>query len=101
MEAPTTSVGLVGEVNCSATYLWEKISGPQSYHLSAPQASTTQLSELVPGVYVFRLSTSDQDGTIIADDITITVEAGPNQAPLVDAGPDITVQLPLQTIALA
>ena len=47
----------------------------------------------MPGVYVLRLTADDSELTA-SDDVTITVSAPANQAPVVDAGPDSSVTLP-------
>jgi RHS repeat-associated protein len=71
---------------------WTKVSGPGPVSFSAPgnTVSTATFSE--PGIYVLRLSASDSLLTAFDE---MTVEVIPhNQPPVVNAGPDQTIELP-------
>lgn len=76
------------------SYAWTKISGPTNYKLEKPNASITNLINLEVGVYKFRLTVTDNLNGIDEVDVTITVLPDPNKAPIANAGPDRTVQLP-------
>lgn len=75
-----------------AAYLWEKVSGP-----TASMANTTNptvsITSLLAGTYVFRVTVTDNLGAKASDDVTVTVVAA-NQAPVANAGSDITITLP-------
>ena len=58
------------------SYLWEKISGPAGGNLVAPNAATTAITDLVFGVYEFKLTVTDDDGAIGVDTMLLTVGEG-------------------------
>ncbi len=93
---PTNSTTLNGSGSdpdgSIASYLWEKRSGP-SVTLSNSTTANLSLTNLVAGIYVFRLTVTDNTGATAFDEATITVVAA-NQSPMANAGPDITITLP-------
>jgi hypothetical protein len=101
---PVNAVMLSGKgVDADGTitqYLWTKISGPASSNLTVPSTGSTTVTNLVQGVYVFRLTVTDNDGSTGTDDIQITVNAAPNQAPVANAGADQIITLPLNNVSL-
>ncbi len=85
------------------SYAWSHISGPTTFTMPASNAAATILNNLVQGIYVFRLTVTDNGGTTATDDITVTVNAAappPNQTPVANAGADITMTLPLNSTIL-
>lgn len=56
-----------------ATYYWKKVSGPSQYSFSKTTALNPTVSNLVTGIYKFRLYVTDNDGAIAHDDIVVTV----------------------------
>ncbi len=44
---------------------WEKVSGPESYKIVSPRTCATKLENLVPGVYVFRVTAIRQQKTLL------------------------------------
>ena len=99
---PTNSANIIGSGSDAdgfiASYLWAKVSGP-TVTLGAITNSTLSISNLLEGVYTFRLQVTDNDGAIATDDMTITVNpAAVNQAPIVSAGADKTIFLPVNTV---
>ena len=54
------------------TYAWSKLSGSGST-ITSPNTSTTSVTNLTAGIYVFRLSVSDGAEQMAVDDITVTV----------------------------
>jgi hypothetical protein len=70
---------------------WSKVSGPGSVSFADAGAVDTAATFLEAGVYVLRL-TADDSGPTSSDDVTITINQA-NQAPVVDAGPDVTITL--------
>lgn len=76
---PVSSVTLTGfgtdPDGTIASYSWSKVSGGTASINPINTASTT-ISDLVQGVYTFRLSVVDNLGTGAVDDVIITVNAG-------------------------
>lgn len=102
---PTNSANINGsgsDADGSVTaYLWAKVSGP-TVTLGTLTNPTLSVSNLVEGIYVFRLQVTDNSGATATDDMTLTVNpASVNQAPIVSAGPDRTIFLPTNTIQLS
>ena len=66
-----TYVGPDGEIT---KYLWSKVSGPKA-DLWVLSASTgkTYAAHLVKGVYVFRVTVTDNKGATAYDDMKVTV----------------------------
>ncbi len=80
------------------SYSWTKISGPASYAIADPSLATTMISDLQEGVYQIQLKVTDDKGNVGMDTIQITVNASSvtnnepvNQAPLANAGADMTI----------
>ena len=81
-------------------YQWTLISGPSKPKINAPTAATTLVDSLKQGVYILRLTVTDNKGLTGSDDIMITVNRLPNQPPVVQAGPDQTITLPTDSANL-
>ena len=75
------------------TATWSMVSGPSIVTFGDVNAVDTTASFSVEGVYILRLMADDSDLTAI-DEVTVTVNPIPNQAPDVDAGVDQTITLP-------
>jgi hypothetical protein len=105
---PANSVTLNGSSSYDpdgsiSKYAWSKVSGPTQYLIGSTGSAVTIMSNLVAGTYVFRLTVTDNQGATASDDVTVLVldSSSPgNQAPLANAGADITVQLPSAGITL-
>jgi gliding motility-associated-like protein len=81
-------------------YLWEKLSGPATGDLSGIATSSLSLTNLVAGVYVLRLTVTDNLGATASDDITVSVVLG-NQSPTAVASSDQTITLPVSSTTLS
>ena len=79
----------------AVTTTWSRVSGPGTVTFANPNAVDTTATFSAAGTYVLRLTAFDGAATA-TDDVTITVQpAAPgNQAPFVNAGPDLNVTLP-------
>ena len=84
-----------------ATYAWSKISGPNAGTIATANAVTTNVTGLTQGVYQYRLQVTDNSGATAADTVQVTVNAAPNQPPVVSAGADQTITLPINTVVLS
>lgn len=59
-------------------YQWQKISGPDQYTIKYPDRVTTELRDLVVGVYAFKLTIHiNSDGERVSDTVKVTVKADP------------------------
>ena len=63
------------------------MSGPGTVTFADPDAIDTSASFSAAGTYVLRLTANDAALQPRTDDITVTVNGPPNQAPVVNAGP--------------
>jgi gliding motility-associated-like protein len=98
---PNNSTNLIGSGSDAdgtiSTYNWIKLSGP-SATLSNENTAVLSLQDLVTGVYVFRITVTDNGGAFASDNVQVTVfPSSVNQSPTVTAGNDITVTLPTNT----
>lgn len=90
-----TQVGTATDADGTVTgYVWAKISGPATFTIVTPTASTTQITNLVVGTYIFQLTATDNLGATGSDQMTVVVAPAPNIPPTVNAGPDQTITLP-------
>ena len=101
---PTNSTTLTGSgADADGTitsYAWSRVSGPTTFTLGTANAASTTLTGLIQGTYVFRLTVTDNSGATGADDVTVTVNAAPNQPPTANAGNNITLTLPANSTTL-
>jgi len=56
-----------------AGFKWTKISGPTSYSIVSPTSSSTKLTGLVVGTYVFRVTVTDNKGGTDTDDVIVKI----------------------------
>jgi len=84
-----------------ASYQWRKISGPSQFNIASPNTAQTSIDNLAQGTYVFELTATDNSGASATDAVQITVNAAPNQSPTADAGVDINITLPTNSITLS
>lgn len=82
-------------------YAWTKISGPATGSITSPSSAITGLTGLVEGLYVFRLTVTDDDSTTDADDVGVTVNGIPASAPVADAGSNQSVTAPNDSTTLS
>jgi hypothetical protein len=100
---PTNSVTLAGSGSdpdgTIASYSWTKVSGGAAT-INSPGAASTTISGLAQGTYIFRLTVTDNAGATGSDDVTVTVNAAPNQPPTANAGTDKSITLPTNSVNL-
>gem|GEM_PF-1823848 len=81
---PTSQVTLSGSGTDTdgtiASYSWSKVSGGAAT-ITSPSSATTTVTGLAAGVYVFRLTVTDNNGSTGTDDVQVTVtQAAPPNA---------------------
>ena len=102
---PTNSVTLSGSGTDAdgtiASYQWTKISGPSQFTIVSPAAAKTTVNNLAQGIYKFQLTVTDNGGATGKDTATVTVNAAPNQPPVANAGTDLNITLPTNSVTLS
>jgi hypothetical protein len=97
VQLPIDTVTLTGTVKtgqtASMSYLWTLISGPNAPTIVTNTSSTTLVSSLVAGTYVFQFQATNSEGNTAVD--TTSVIVLPTIPVTVDAGRDTSIQLPL------
>lgn len=94
---PTSSVtltgsGTAGSGHTISSYGWTKISGPAGSTITSPANSTTTVTGLTAGTFVFRITVTNNAAATATDDITVTVNAATtNLPPTVTVGTDQSV----------
>ena len=74
------------------------MTGPSASTLSSTTTANITVSNLQAGVYTYRLTVTDNDGATATDDVTVTVNSAPNQAPVANAGANRTITLPTNSV---
>ncbi|RYZ48867.1 MAG: hypothetical protein EOP49_17570, partial [Sphingobacteriales bacterium] len=85
------------------SYQWTQLGGPNTATLNNATQAAVNLSNLVEGIYTFRLTVTDNDDATASETVNVTVIAPvvtPNQPPLANAGPNITITLPRTTATI-
>jgi len=75
---PSNSVTLNGSSSTDpdgsiVSYAWSKISGPATYTITSPSSVSTTITGMVQGVYVFRLTVTDDSSAVDTDDVQVVV----------------------------
>jgi dienelactone hydrolase len=96
---PVNSITLTGSATDAdgtiASYLWTKTSGGNAT-LTGTTTIALSASALVAGSYTFRLTVTDNNGATHYDEVKVTV----NVAPVVNAGVDMSIVLPTNSLSL-
>ncbi len=98
---PTNAVTLNGSGEDDGTivdYAWQFLTGPAAPTLTGADTATLNVSGMVAGTYVFRLTVTDDEGLFGSDTVTVYVRT---PEPTADAGPDQAIDLPVDYAALA
>src|SRR5690606_39871157 len=84
-----------------AQYHWSKVSGPAAGNILEPDAASTPVKGLNAGTYIFQLKVTDNKGAADSALVKVTVRTEPvNQKPVADAGDNISVTLPMDSVTL-
>ena len=110
---PVNSVQLSGSGSDAdgtiVSYSWTKVAGPASYSFGNSSSAVTKVSDLAQGVYKFQMEVTDDKGARGKDTVQITVNASAanttttgsiNKPPTANAGSDITVISPTNSVDL-
>src|SRR5262249_16598319 len=85
-------------------FAWTQTSGPRSATVAAPTSASTNITGLsTSGTYTFKLAVTDNQGAVGVDSVSVVVDPAavvPNQAPVANAGVNLTVVLPTNTFTL-
>jgi hypothetical protein len=84
-----------------SSYMWSLISGPSNVGISSSSSASTDVTNLIEGVYQFQLAVTDDKGAIEKDTVKITVNQSTNIAPTANAGSNKTINLPVDSIELS
>jgi hypothetical protein len=102
---PTNAATLNGSASTDTdgsivSYQWTQISGPSSVPMSNPNGVTNIVSNMVAGTYTFRLTVTDNQGASASATMDINLSTGNNSAPIVNAGWNQTIPLPINSATL-
>lgn len=102
---PTNSTLLNGSASFSTgggalTYAWSVIAGPATYSLGGATTATPSLSNLVEGVYQIKLTVTNLQGSSSDDIVVVNVSPAPVYPPVANAGQDVTITLPTNSVIL-
>ncbi len=82
------------------SYMWAKVSGPASCTFGTQYQQQTTISNLTEGIYAFELRVIDNSGSSGRDTVLVVVNPPFNQKPLVNAGIDKEIILPINNTML-
>jgi hypothetical protein len=81
-----------------AGFLWSKVSGPESFKFADQWNARTPLTELVEGVYTFRLTITDNRSASSSDDVVVTVRGTNIPESVPDNGAHSPSVIPAQAV---
>jgi len=83
------------------SYKWTKVSGPATFTIVAASQAKTEVNGLTTaGEYVFELTVTDDKKATATARVTVTVNPAVNVPPVADAGDDVSIALPENTVTL-
>ena len=84
------------------SYQWIKIYATSFFFIANAQAAQTAVTHLTQGVYLFQLEVTDNEGLSAKDTVQfiVNMSGAVNQPPIAHAGPDMTINLPVNSITL-
>jgi len=98
---PTNSTTITGSGTDSdgtiSTYAWSQLSGPSAATTSGQNTASLNISACVQGTYAFALTVTDNQGATATDNVSVEFVSSANTPPVVNAGSDFTILLPIMT----
>nr|WP_299487515.1 gliding motility-associated C-terminal domain-containing protein [uncultured Allomuricauda sp.] len=86
-----TSTDITGNTITIGSSLWSQISGPNTATIASPYARTTNVSNLIPGTYVFQYGISGGSSCAPAMEDTVEIVVSSDAPVATDAGVDQTI----------
>lgn len=80
-------------------YFWRQLSGPTTATISSTTTPSTVVGSMIAGDYIFQLRVTDDRGDTATDAIQVTVNPA-NLLPIVEAGANQIITLPIDTITI-
>jgi hypothetical protein len=103
--APTSGVTLDGSKSSASgltisSYNWSFIAGPAGSSIISPASAITEITGLVVGKYVFRLTVKSSTGIVSVDDVAVTVneKTAASTTPVANAGADEKIPVGQATV---
>lgn len=78
-------------------YQWTQTSGPNTAGITTPTDSSTNVTGLIQGVYIFRLRVTDNSGDTASASVQVTVNPAPNVPPTSVPGANQIITLPVDS----
>src|SRR5664279_428614 len=105
IQLPSSSVTFAGSGNdpdgSISSWAWTKIAGPASGTITSPATAGTTVTGLIQGVYQYVLTVTDNLGASAMDTVQVTVNpAAANLAPIANAGADLNITLPTNSVTI-
>ena len=104
---PVDSIKLDGSASADpdgtiTSFLWTKISGPDSFSIKSTFSEKTIVGNLTAGTYQFELKVTDNGGLSAKDTMRLTVDSvlTTNHPPVANAGADQSIMLPVNSVNL-
>lgn len=86
-----TSTDITGNAVVVGSSLWSQVSGPNAATIATPYGQTTNISNLIPGTYVFQYAISGGNACSPSEEDTVEIVVSSDAAVATTAGPDQTV----------
>jgi len=83
-----TSTSVTGNAITTGTSLWSQVSGPSAATIASPFSQTTNLTDLIPGIYTFRYTVSGGNVCSPTAESDVQVVVSSNAGIVTAAGPD-------------
>ncbi|PWT74542.1 MAG: hypothetical protein C5B59_11015 [Bacteroidetes bacterium] len=102
---PTNTVPLDGTKSKDpdgtiSTYAWTQSSGPSTSTITNGNTASAVTAGLIAGTYIFKLVVTDNDNATGTAYDTIVVNPSGNKPPVANAGADVTITLPINSVSL-
>lgn len=86
--------------NKISSFKWEQVEGPSTVTFENANITKTNVTGLTKGVYTLKVSVTDDNNNVASDVVYIIVNQNKNQKPTSNAGPDLTIELPVNGVVI-